>query len=114
MTAEQERAYFDACGDFRFPVFFTLAYTGLSVGELTHPLIDRDIGSDVGALQVTRRIELNQLTCHKDLRHLFAMSLQVTGVDLMVRCDLARYRALEITSRSAHATHQTRCKGFDD
>lgn len=55
LTAEQERAFFDACDDFQFSIFFTLAYTGLRVGELTHLLIDRDVDFDAGVLRVTSK-----------------------------------------------------------
>ena len=42
-TVEQEQAFFKACDDWQFPIFFTLAFTGLRVGELTHLLIDNDV-----------------------------------------------------------------------
>lgn len=55
MTAEQLQRLFDACDEFQRPIFFTLAYTGLRVGELTHLLIDRDIDFERGVLRVTSK-----------------------------------------------------------
>ncbi|MFH1418874.1 MAG: tyrosine-type recombinase/integrase [Planctomycetota bacterium] len=223
MTSEQEVAFFKACDEWQFRVFFVLAFTGLRVGELTHLLIDNDlqlnndviriankpglywqvktrnlrdvpllpqvaqvlrtcIGSrtsgpvvlrrrfvssrscplleknsmaeleqdvqdrierqqllkdapltrletariarsvwrDAGAvketdirtefIRVTTRIGLGHLTCPKDLRHLFATSLQAAGVDPMIRRDIMGHTTLEMTSHYTHTRGITRLR----
>jgi integrase len=56
-TAVAELAFFQAAPDWAFPVHFTLATTGLRVGELTHLLIeDVDLGG--GWLHVRNKTEL--------------------------------------------------------
>jgi integrase len=56
-TADAELAFFQAAPDWAFPVHFTLAKTGLRVGELTHLLIeDVDLGG--GWLHVRNKAEL--------------------------------------------------------
>jgi integrase len=56
-TADTELAFFKAAPDWAFPVHFTLAKTGLRVGELTHLLIeDVDLGG--GWLHVRNKTEL--------------------------------------------------------
>lgn len=218
MSAEQEVAFFKACDDWQFPVFFVLAFTGLRIGELTHLLIDQDVAPDwsyirvsnkpqlgwqvktrnqrtmpllpqVGNLlrrtcegrtcgpvflrrrflkgevlpvlvrancreletgvsnrvasstlahqlsrieisriarsvwrdagavkettvrtefmKVTRRIGLVNSTCPKDMRHLFATSLQAAGVDPMLRRDLMGHTTLAMTSRYTHPESST-------
>ena len=221
LTDEQEFAFFTACDEWQFRIFFTLAFTGLRVGELTHLLIDNDLNlaadlvrvrnkprvhwkvktrnirdipllseaarviqacvgerdsgpvflrrrfakggcrpplaglsmpdleeevtkrtdeaqarsnrpltrqklarigwsvwRDAGAIKttivrvefmrVTERIGLAHLTCPKDLRHLFATSLQAAGVDPMVRRDMMGHTSLEMTAHYTHTQDQTR------
>jgi integrase len=74
--------------------------------------LTRDVWRDAGAVKettirlefmaVTARIGLNHLTSPKDLRHLFATSLQAAGVDPMVRRDVMGHTSLDMT---AHYTH---------
>ena len=57
-TAEQERAFFMACDDWQFPLFLTLALTGLRPGELTHLLLPDDVDLDAGLLRVRNKPRL--------------------------------------------------------
>ena len=59
-------------------------------------------------MKVTRRIGLRDRTCPKDLRHLFATSLQAAGVDPLIRRDLMGHTSLEMTGRYTHSTVETR------
>ena len=52
-----ELAFFKAASDWAFPIHFTLAKTGLRVGELTHLLIE-DVELDGGWLHVRNKTEL--------------------------------------------------------
>jgi site-specific recombinase XerD len=220
LTPDQEIEFFDACDDWQFRIFFTLAFTGLRVGELTHLLIDSDVQlgqnlirvtnkpglhwqvktrnlrevsllpqvagvirscvgdrtsgpvflrrrftepgclpplvdqpmpglerevtrrilavqesrdeltrqeilrlarsvwRDAGSIKetairtefmdVTSRIGMEHLTCPKDLRHLFATSLQSAGVDPMVRRDIMGHTTLEMTAHYTHTQDGTR------
>lgn len=221
MTPQQELAFFQACDEWQFRIFFVLAFTGLRVGELTHLLIDQDLDLDAGLLRVsnkaalgwqvktrnvrdvpllppvvdvlrtvvanrlagpvfvgrnvaagktkplllahsvlefeqevqrriaaaqtglesmlsrsaaasiarsawvdagaiketkvraefmkvTRKIGLPHLTCPKDLRHLFATSLQAAGVDAMIRRDVMGHTTLQMTSHYTHPLMATR------
>jgi integrase len=221
LATEQEVAFFQACDEWQFRVFFTLAFTGLRIGELTHLLVDNDlrpdedvirvtnkpclgwqvktrnlrevpllpevkrvlsacvagrssgpvflrrrfansatlprlfgrtmveleqevarrtevaqgvrearltrldlarigrsVWRDAGAIKetiirnefmrVTKRVGLEHLTCPKDLRHLFATSLQAAGVDPMVRRDVMGHTTLEMTSHYTHTQSSTR------
>jgi integrase len=216
LTGEQELAFFEACDEWQFGVFFVLAFTGLRVGELTHLMIDTDVslvenllrvsnkpglhwrvktrnvrvvpllpevrqvlsasigdrrtgpvfmrrrfssaggksmlagrsvielervvqdrieaaGSadrlevariarrvwrDAGAvketairdefMRVTRRAGMAHLTCPKDLRHLFATSLQAAGVDPIVRRDVMGHTTLAMTAHYTHTQDGTR------
>jgi integrase len=221
LTSEQEVAFFRACDEWQFRVFFVFAFTGLRVGELAHLLIDHDlrlddddirvtnkprlgwqvktrnlrevpslpevskvlracvagrssgpvflrrrfaggatlpllagrtmveleqevamriqaaqnshetpltrlemarigrsVWRDAGAvkettirnefMRVTKRMGFEHLTCPKDLRHLFATSLQAAGVDPMVRRDVMGHTTLEMTSHYTHTQNATR------
>lgn len=221
LTTEQEVAFFKACDEWQFRVFFLLAFTGLRVGELVHLLIDNDVRleenliritnkprlywqvktrnlrdvpllpevaqalrdcigdrkagpviqqrryamgkaapplarrsmveleeearrrveahqskqeeavsrmqlarigrtvwSDAGAtketkirnefMRITQRIGLGHLTCPKDLRHLFATSLQAAGVDAMIRRDIMGHTTLDMTAHYTHTQNGTR------
>ena len=57
-TAEQERAFFVACDDWQFPVFLTLALTGLRPGELAHLLLPDDLDLDQALLRVRNKVGL--------------------------------------------------------
>jgi integrase len=52
-----ELAFFKAASDWAFPIHFTLAKTGLRIGELTHLLIE-DLDLDNGWLYVRNKVEL--------------------------------------------------------
>ena len=56
-TADVELAYFKSASDWAFPIHFTLAKTGLRVGELTHLLIE-DVDLVSGWLFVRNKTEL--------------------------------------------------------
>jgi integrase len=56
-TADTELKFPKACSDWAFPVYFTLAKTGLRVGELVHLLIE-DVDLTGGWLHVRNKIEL--------------------------------------------------------
>lgn len=56
-TADTELAFFKAASGWAFPLHFTLAKTGLRVGELTHLLIE-DIDLKGGWLHVRNKTEL--------------------------------------------------------
>lgn len=80
--------------------------------------IARSVWRDAGAIKestirtefmkVTKRIGLRHLTCPKDLRHLFATSLQAAGVDPMIRRDIMGHTTLEMTSHYTHTQDGTR------
>jgi integrase len=55
--AATELAFLRRCGDWAFPVHFTLAKTGLRVGELVHLLIE-DLDLEGGWLHVRNKTEL--------------------------------------------------------
>lgn len=55
--AETELAFLKSCDDWSFPIHFTLAKTGLRVGELTHLLIE-DVDAKGGWLFVRNKMEL--------------------------------------------------------
>ena len=54
-TAEQERAFLEACDDWQFPLFLTLVLTGLRPGELAHLLLPDDLDLDAGRLRVRNK-----------------------------------------------------------
>lgn len=56
-TAEQETQFFEACDDWQFPLFLTLAFTGLRPGELTHLFVE-DIDLELGELHVRNKPQL--------------------------------------------------------
>ena len=56
-TADTELAFLRRCSEWAFPVHFTLAKTGLRVGELTHLLVE-DLDLDGGWPHVRNKTEL--------------------------------------------------------
>jgi integrase len=54
-TAQQERAFLEACDDWQFPLFLTLLLTGLRPGELTHLLLPDDLDLDARLLRVRNK-----------------------------------------------------------
>jgi integrase len=57
-TAEQERAFLQACDDWQFPLFLTLMLTGLRPGELTHLLLPDDLDLNASVLRVRNKPRL--------------------------------------------------------
>ncbi|MCA9115017.1 MAG: tyrosine-type recombinase/integrase [Planctomycetaceae bacterium] len=57
-TADQERAFLEACDSWQFPLFLTLMLTGLRPGELTHLLLPDDLDLDEAVLRVRNKPEL--------------------------------------------------------
>lgn len=53
--ADQERKSFEACDDWQFARFLTLALAGLRPGELTHLLLADDLDLDTGILRVRNK-----------------------------------------------------------
>jgi integrase len=78
----------------------------------------RSVWRDAGAVKettirvefmsITKRIGLEHLTCPKDLRHLFATSLQAAGVDPMIRRDIMGHTTLDMTAHYTHTQNGTR------
>ena len=54
-TAEQERAFLEACDDWQFPLFLTLMLTGVRPGELAHLLLPDDLDLDGRLLRVRNK-----------------------------------------------------------
>jgi site-specific recombinase XerD len=61
-------------------------------------------------MRVTKRMGLEHLTCPKDLRHLFATSLQTAGVDPLVRRDVMGHTTLQMTAHYTHTQDATRLR----
>src|SRR4051812_9783234 len=57
-SAEQERAFLEACDDWQFPLFLTLMLTGLRPGELTHLLLPDDLDLGAGLARVRNKAAL--------------------------------------------------------
>src|SRR5262249_19226510 len=57
-TAEQERAFLEACDDWQFPLFLTLMLTGLRTGELPHLRLPDDLDATAGLLRVRNKPKL--------------------------------------------------------
>jgi integrase len=57
-TAEQERAFLEACDAWQLPMFLTLMLTGIRPGELTHLLLPEDLDLGVGILRVRNKPRL--------------------------------------------------------
>lgn len=80
--------------------------------------IGRSVWRDAGAVKettvrvefmsVTKRIGMEYLTCPKDLRHLFATSLQAAGVDPLIRRDIMGHTSLDMTAHYTHTQNATR------
>lgn len=67
-TPEQELAFFEACDDWQFRVFFVLAFTGLRVGELTHLLIETDFSPSENLICVSNKPGLHWQVKTRNLR----------------------------------------------
>lgn len=57
-SADQERAFLEACDDWQFPLFLTLLLTGLRPGELCHLLLPEDLDLDAGLVRVRNKPRL--------------------------------------------------------
>jgi len=58
LTEEQEKAFWAACDDWQFPIFLTMALTGLRPGEVVHLLAPNDIDLESGLIQVCNKPDL--------------------------------------------------------
>jgi integrase len=58
LSAQQERAFLQACDDWQFPIFLTLMLTGLRPGELTHLLLPDDLDFNARLLRVRNKPQL--------------------------------------------------------
>lgn len=54
-TPQQERAFFETCDAWQFPLFLMLALTGVRPGEATHLLLPDDLDLDGGVLRVRNK-----------------------------------------------------------
>jgi integrase len=57
-TPAQERTFLEVCDDWQFPLFLTLALTGLRPGELTHLLLPDDLDLSAGLLHIRNKPQL--------------------------------------------------------
>ena len=57
-TSEQEEAFWAACDDWQFPIFLTMALTGLRPGEVVHLLVPNDIDWDHGLIRIRNKSDL--------------------------------------------------------
>ena len=57
-SANDERRFFEACDDWQFPIFATLAMTGMRPGELAHLLLPDNLDLEHGLLFVRNKPKL--------------------------------------------------------
>ena len=57
-TGDQERAFFEACDDWQFPLFLTLTLTGLRPGEACHLLLPNDLDLADAVVRVRNKADL--------------------------------------------------------
>jgi integrase len=57
-TADQEKAFLEACDRWQFPLFLTLLLTGLRPGELSHLLLPNDLDLEARWLRVRNKPRL--------------------------------------------------------
>ena len=57
-SAENEKAFVEACDDWQFPLFLTLVLTGVRPGELCHLLLPEDLDLDAALLRVRNKPRL--------------------------------------------------------
>jgi integrase len=55
LTADQERAFLEACDDWQFPLFLTLLLTGLRPGEVCHLLLPDDLDLEARVVRVRNK-----------------------------------------------------------
>jgi integrase len=58
LTADQERAFLEACDDWQFPLFLTLLLTGLRSGEACHLFLPDDLDLDEMVIRVRNKPNL--------------------------------------------------------
>jgi integrase len=58
LEPKEEQALFEACDAWQFPIFLTLALTGIRPGELTHLMLPDDLDLAEGWLHVRNKPEL--------------------------------------------------------
>ena len=78
-TAEQERAFLEACDDWQFPLFLTLMLTGLRPGELTHLLLPDDLDVDALVLRVRNKPRLGWQVKTRNERDVHASPRELAG-----------------------------------
>ncbi len=61
-TPEQEEAFWQACDDWQFPIFLTMALTGLRPGELVHLLLPDDVDVKQGIIRIRNKPDLTWRT----------------------------------------------------
>jgi integrase len=61
-TPEQETAFWTACDRWQFPIFLTMALTGLRSGELVHLLLPDDIDLEARVIRVRNKPDLGWRT----------------------------------------------------
>ena len=61
-TSEQEEAFWAACDDWQFPIFLTMALTGLRPGEMVHLLLPDDVDLEHGLIRIRNKPELGWRT----------------------------------------------------
>jgi integrase len=76
-TADQERAFLEACDDWQFPVFLTLLLTGLRPGELTHLLLPDDLDLYGAVLRVRNKPKLGWRVKTRNERNIPLLSVHV-------------------------------------
>jgi integrase len=57
-SADQERAFVEACDDFQLPLFLTLMLTGIRPGEACHLLLPDDLDLEARILRIRNKPEL--------------------------------------------------------
>ncbi len=70
LTPSQESAFFQTCNSWEFPLFLTLALTGLRPGELTHLLLPDDLDLTAGYLSVCNKPDLGWQVKTRNERHI--------------------------------------------
>jgi integrase len=88
------------------PTHTQVARTGRSVWRDAGAVKETTIR--VEFMSITKRIGLGHLTCPKDLRHLFATSLQAAGVGPLIRWDIMGHTSLDMTGHYTHIQNTTR------
>jgi integrase len=76
-TSKQEEAFWAACDNWQFPIFLTMALTGLRPGEVVHLLLPNDVDGEHGLIRVRNKSDLGWRTKTRNER------------DIPIICELA-------------------------